>query len=450
MQANFRKRLLLVTAAAALFVSLLPPVSALSMAATAAVTAPSAEARTASERQSYGIVVIGDSVAAGYQQGFTEQSVPYGYGEHVYEQALLRGLRAEYGNYGMIGLTSAGLGKWLKAAEAGRVPSVADIQPGIADPRAEALLGQTGKLAADLGNAELILITIGGNDFLNLLRMLGTEKEYSGLTADERRELDEELASVLESYEAELASILQTLQVMSPDAEVVVANQYLPIPSARIGGKITYYFPETSLQFVKEGQRELAGRLDAVAGRFRSEEFSVAIADAASVIEADANKYTAILREDIHPTALGYAELGKAYAKLLWGEYRTLKPKAEGVPISVVVNGHEIDSPYPPVLRNGRTFLPIRDITDAVGAELTWDAATNTASVQLDGRKVDIAVGASTIAVNGEPIPLEADPAYFEWVGKEKKTYVPIAALTDGLGFQVVYRGTLKAAIING
>ena len=62
----------------------------------------------ASQGAAYKIIAIGDSVTAGYEHGFTEQSNPYGFAEHVYEQALFHGLRTEYANYGVLGLRTDG------------------------------------------------------------------------------------------------------------------------------------------------------------------------------------------------------------------------------------------------------------------------------------------------------------------------------------------------------
>ncbi len=67
----------------------------------------------------YCIVALGDSIAAGYQPGMTEGSIPYGYTERLYEQALFYG-RAKLDNYGVIGLRAAGLNRLLPGAAEGK------------------------------------------------------------------------------------------------------------------------------------------------------------------------------------------------------------------------------------------------------------------------------------------------------------------------------------------
>src|SRR5690606_4716111 len=65
------------------------------------------------------LVVLGDSLAIGYEPGMTASSIPYGYSDRLYEQSLLRG-RATMVNYGLGGLSSAGLRTLLQAVYEGK------------------------------------------------------------------------------------------------------------------------------------------------------------------------------------------------------------------------------------------------------------------------------------------------------------------------------------------
>ncbi|WP_165867356.1 stalk domain-containing protein [Paenibacillus pinisoli] len=423
---------------------------------TFSVAASAAQAPAAAPSDTYDIVVLGDSLAAGYQLGFTEASVPYGYAEHVYEQALFQGLRAEYTNYGIIGLRSEGLSKWLDAAAKGQAVKEADIQPGLIDPRAAAMFGKTQELAQDLKDAELVLITIGGNDFLWMLNDLGVETAFNQLPADKQTQLKSQLDTLLEGFEKQLKTSLDTIQKLQPKAEIVIANQYLPI-YIQFREEKTYFVPDSTAKFLTDGQARLLETLQAVVADYSKQGLNVKIADASAAIEKDALKFTSIRasdeqgnpKPDIHPTAAGYAALGKSFSEPLWGAYKTVKPRKANVPISIVVGGKEVITDYAPVIKKGRTFLSLREVTEALGAELQWNAATSTATITLEDRTVAITVGATTISVNGKSVPLNAEPAYLQQFSGEKKTYVPLAALSDGLGFQVVYRDTLKTAFIN-
>jgi hypothetical protein len=46
-----------------------------------------------------------------------------------------------------------------------------------------------------------------------------------------------------------------------------------------------------------------------------------------------------------------------------------------------LVNGKKVMLDAPPEIRSGRTFVPIRFISEAFGAIVEWDAATRTVTV---------------------------------------------------------------------
>ena len=79
---------------------------------------------------------------------------------------------------------------------------------------------------------------------------------------------------------------------------------------------------------------------------------------------------------------------------------------------------------------------------------MQWIQKTKTAVFSKDGKEVVIQVGAKTIVVNGVTQSL-VTPAYFQQVGKIQKTYVPLAVISAGLDYQVVFRKKLLTAFIN-
>ncbi len=44
--------------------------------------------------------------------------------------------------------------------------------------------------------------------------------------------------------------------------------------------------------------------------------------------------------------------------------------------ISVTINGDKLSFDVPPVIENGRTLVPVRVIFEALGAEVTYNAAS--------------------------------------------------------------------------
>ncbi|WP_165280056.1 stalk domain-containing protein [Paenibacillus protaetiae] len=391
----------------------------------------------------YSIVAVGDSVTAGYEHGFTAQSVPYGYVERVYEQALFHGLRAGYANYALLGLKTEGLANQLEAAADGTAVTADDIQPKLSDPRAQQIAASTAQLGEALKTAQLVVLTIGGNDFLPIMESLqngGGHDEQAAAT----------LAAGLEDYKTQLARALASITKLNPDAKIEIADQYLPVPApVQIGNTTVALFPEDARQFLLGAAKELREALDSVTAGLQQNGYNVSVVPVAAAFEGHELQYTSIAAKDIHPTQAGYDAMGKAFANAIWGDYRTLSPQSAQAPIAVVVNGKQLITPYPPDLKENRTFVAMRDITDALGAKLDWNNANQTATVQLNGNEVEFKIGSSTVLVNGKATTLNAPAPYLRTIGKESKTYLPLAALSEGLGLQTVYRSTLQAAFIN-
>jgi len=138
--------------------------------------------------------------------------------------------------------------------------------------------------------------------------------------------------------------------------------------------------------------------------------------------------------------------MGRAFAEAIWGEYLEPSPREADVPLSIYVNGRELKpGNEKPLVRNYFTFLVLRDIANELKADLSWDGAAKSAVFTLNGRRVVLTVGSNVMTVNGEQRTIPAAP-----FAENGRTYVPLSALSDALGFDVIYRNTLKTAFING
>lgn len=64
-----------------------------------------------------------------------------------------------------------------------------------------------------------------------------------------------------------------------------------------------------------------------------------------------------------------------------------------------------------PVIRNGRTMLPLRNIAEAIGVEVSWDSKTRTASFTKDGLTASIQIDGDEISYsNGKVVKMDAKP----------------------------------------
>lgn len=106
----------------------------------------------------------------------------------------------------------------------------------------------------------------------------------------------------------------------------------------------------------------------------------------------------------------------------------------------IYVNGKQVQFPdtQPYVDANNRTLMPVRFVTEQLGADVTWNGATSTASIAKNGIRVDVTIGSKTLKVtkNGNAKTVDMDT---EAVNKDSRTMVPIRFVVEALGGFVDY-----------
>jgi len=87
-----------------------------------------------------------------------------------------------------------------------------------------------------------------------------------------------------------------------------------------------------------------------------------------------------------------------------------------------------------PIDENGRTLVPVRFISESLGAKVGWEPKISTVTITYKGKKISTVVGQKRINANGKQISLEV--AAKEINGR---TFVPFRAIAEALGKKVFY-----------
>ncbi|MGE5577313.1 MAG: stalk domain-containing protein [Syntrophothermus sp.] len=99
-----------------------------------------------------------------------------------------------------------------------------------------------------------------------------------------------------------------------------------------------------------------------------------------------------------------------------------------------------------PFLEGGRVMAPLRLIAEGLGAEVVWDATTETVTVTGPGRSaVRLEVGKSSATINGRDVYLDTPPRVVAG-----STFVPVRFLAEALGASVTWDGDSRRVIIEG
>jgi len=106
--------------------------------------------------------------------------------------------------------------------------------------------------------------------------------------------------------------------------------------------------------------------------------------------------------------------------------------------ISFLLSGGQIkaadieNTSVAPFIRDGRCLVPIRVISEELGAEVLWNGEKETASISLNGINAEIKIGERSITVNGEKKETDCAAEIIEG-----RTFVPLRAAGEILGKNV-------------
>ncbi|MEN2777234.1 copper amine oxidase N-terminal domain-containing protein [Acetivibrio clariflavus] len=106
------------------------------------------------------------------------------------------------------------------------------------------------------------------------------------------------------------------------------------------------------------------------------------------------------------------------------------------MPLRVVVNGDKVNFPdaQPFIDENGRTQVPVRFVSEALGANVDWNGDTKKVTVTLNSRKVVLTIGLKTYEINNQTYQMDTVALL-----KESRTFVPLRFVSEALGATVTW-----------
>ena len=113
--------------------------------------------------------------------------------------------------------------------------------------------------------------------------------------------------------------------------------------------------------------------------------------------------------------------------------------------VDITVNGKFIESDVEPFIENGRTMVPIRAISEAFGANVSYDDTTKTATIVKGTDTIKITMNNATAYVNGVAHTLDATAK-----NVSGRIFVPVRFISEGVGCIVDWLPNTKSVIING
>jgi len=102
------------------------------------------------------------------------------------------------------------------------------------------------------------------------------------------------------------------------------------------------------------------------------------------------------------------------------------------VPIGVLLDGAPVEFDVLPQVTDGRTLVPLRAIFEALGAEVSWNAETQTVTGTKGGTTVVLPIGSTSPTVNGQVVNIDVPGTVVNG-----RTLVPLRFVAESFGVHV-------------
>ncbi len=111
--------------------------------------------------------------------------------------------------------------------------------------------------------------------------------------------------------------------------------------------------------------------------------------------------------------------------------------------VIVILDGAKLEFDVPAQIINDRTFVPLRVIFEAMGAEVEWDGDARKVSAVKGDTTVEMTIDSTVMSVNSQEITLDVPPQIVD-----DRTLVPARAVAESFGAEVEWDGDTRTVII--
>lgn len=112
--------------------------------------------------------------------------------------------------------------------------------------------------------------------------------------------------------------------------------------------------------------------------------------------------------------------------------------------IKVIVNGNILEFDQSPIIRNNRTLIPIREIFEALGAEIQWFPESQKILASKNGRDISLFIGSNIMYLDSiTSVELDVPAEIIN-----DKTYIPLRAVSEAFDASVEWDENSKTATI--
>lgn len=112
--------------------------------------------------------------------------------------------------------------------------------------------------------------------------------------------------------------------------------------------------------------------------------------------------------------------------------------------VSVYCDGDLIEFDQPPIIESDRVLVPMRAIFESLGAQVSWDADTQTIIALKDDTTMVLQIDSNILTKNNENIVLDVPPRLVNG-----RTLVPVRAVAEGLNALVEWSEETRTVTVS-
>lgn len=113
--------------------------------------------------------------------------------------------------------------------------------------------------------------------------------------------------------------------------------------------------------------------------------------------------------------------------------------------IKIMLNGQQVAIKDQIINQNGSVLLPMREISNLLGASVDYDSTNKVAIIDSADTHVEIPLGYSFLSINGQKTQIANNAKSIVY---NSKTYLPVRAVAQSLKASINYDGPSKTIII--
>ncbi|MGK5510069.1 N-acetylmuramoyl-L-alanine amidase [Brevibacillus formosus] len=112
--------------------------------------------------------------------------------------------------------------------------------------------------------------------------------------------------------------------------------------------------------------------------------------------------------------------------------------------VNLMIGGQAVNAEVPPVIKNGRTLVPVRVIAEGLGANVEWNDVTRTAVITKGTQQLSLTLDSRIAVLNGKQVKLDTPP-----VISQKRMLLPLRFVGESLGVTVGWDNSTRTVIAN-